>query len=110
MDNGKPDTNHKARQISRFGRYDIVDDKSGVFCDGRQQQQVCLAPCELRKNRAALKQLEIDGFTIGQDRIGETQKEIDELSRMIAESGNRSRPMRGSSAVRSATTFAALPM
>ena len=41
---------------------------------------------QLKKNRAALKQLEVARFTTGHDRIGETQKTIDELSRKIAES------------------------
>ena len=41
---------------------------------------------QLKKNRAALKTLETARFTIGHDRIGETQKAIDELSHKIAES------------------------
>jgi hypothetical protein len=41
---------------------------------------------QLRKNRAALKQLEIARFTTGQDRIGETRRKIGELSRKIADS------------------------
>ena len=45
---------------------------------------------QLKKNRAALKQLEMARFTIGQDRtrdrIGEAQKKVGELSRKIAES------------------------
>jgi hypothetical protein len=41
---------------------------------------------QLKKNRAALKQLEVARFTVGQDRIGETQKAIDALSRKISES------------------------
>ena len=41
---------------------------------------------QLKKNRAALKRLEIGRFTTGHDKIGETQKMIDELSRKIAES------------------------
>ncbi len=41
---------------------------------------------QLKKNRAALKQLEIARFTVGHDRIGETQKAIDELTRKISES------------------------
>src|ERR1700742_5166354 len=41
---------------------------------------------QLRKNRGALKQLEIARFTSGHDKIGETQKAIDELTRKIAES------------------------
>jgi uncharacterized coiled-coil protein SlyX len=41
---------------------------------------------QLKKNRAILKRLEFARFTVGQDKIGETQKTIDELSRKIAES------------------------
>ena len=41
---------------------------------------------QLKKNRAALKQLEVARFRVGQDGIGETQKAIDALSRKIAES------------------------
>ena len=41
---------------------------------------------QLKKNRTALKQLEVARFTTGHDRIGETQKTVDELSRKIAES------------------------
>jgi len=41
---------------------------------------------QLKKNRAALKQLEVARFTVGQDKIGETQKTIDTLSRKITES------------------------
>jgi uncharacterized coiled-coil protein SlyX len=41
---------------------------------------------QIKKNRAALKRLEIARFTVGHDKIGETQKTIDELSRKIAES------------------------
>ena len=41
---------------------------------------------QLKKNRAALKQLEVARFTAGHDRIGETQKAIDELARKIADS------------------------
>jgi len=41
---------------------------------------------QLKKNRAALKTLEVDRFTRGQDRHGESQKTIDELMRKISES------------------------
>ena len=41
---------------------------------------------QIKKNRAALKQLEIARFTVGHDRIGETQKAIDELTHKISES------------------------
>jgi hypothetical protein len=41
---------------------------------------------QIRKNRAALKQLEIARFTAGHDKIGETQKAIDELMRKISDS------------------------
>ena len=41
---------------------------------------------QLRKNRAALKQLEIAHFTTGRHRIAETQKKIGEISRKIADS------------------------
>ena len=41
---------------------------------------------QLKKNRAALKQLEVARFTGSHDRIGETQRAIDVLSRKIAES------------------------
>ena len=41
---------------------------------------------QLRKNRAALKQLEVARFAGSQDKVGETQKTIDELTRKIAES------------------------
>jgi uncharacterized coiled-coil protein SlyX len=41
---------------------------------------------QLKRNRAALKRLEIARFTVGHDKIGETQKAIDELSHKIAES------------------------
>ena len=41
---------------------------------------------QLKKNRAALKQLEVARFRVGQDRIGETQKTMDALSRKITES------------------------
>jgi len=40
----------------------------------------------IKKNRVALKQLEIARFTVGHDKIGETQKAIDELTRKISES------------------------
>ena len=41
---------------------------------------------QLKKNRAMLKQLEIARFTVGHDKVGKTQKTIDELARKIAES------------------------
>ena len=41
---------------------------------------------QLRKNRAALKTLEVARFTRGEDKLGETQKAIDEVRRKIAES------------------------
>jgi hypothetical protein len=41
---------------------------------------------QLKKNRAALKQLEVARFTVGHDKLGGAQKAIDELSRKIAES------------------------
>lgn len=41
---------------------------------------------QLKKNRAALKTLEVARFTRGEDRLGETQKTMDELTRKIAES------------------------
>ncbi len=41
---------------------------------------------QLKKNRAALKQLEVARFTVGQDRIGEAQKAMNVLSRKIADS------------------------
>lgn len=41
---------------------------------------------QLKKNRAAMKELEIARFSRGQDKRGETQKAIDELTRKIAES------------------------
>ena len=41
---------------------------------------------QLKKNCAALKTLEVDRFTRGQDRHGEAQKTIDELMRKISES------------------------
>jgi hypothetical protein len=41
---------------------------------------------QLKKHRTALKRLEIARFTVGHDKIGETQKAIDELSRKISES------------------------
>ena len=41
---------------------------------------------QLKKNRAMLKRLEIARFTIGHDKVGETQKTIDELACKIAES------------------------
>ena len=34
---------------------------------------------QLKKNRAVQKRLEIARFTIGHDKIGETQKTIDEI-------------------------------
>ena len=41
---------------------------------------------QLKKNRAALKRLEITRFTVGHDGIGETQRMIGEIARKIAES------------------------
>jgi hypothetical protein len=41
---------------------------------------------QLKKNRAALKTLELARFTGGQNKPGETQKSIGELTRKIAES------------------------
>lgn len=41
---------------------------------------------QLKKNRAALKKLEVSRFTVGHDGIGKTQKALDELARKIAES------------------------
>jgi hypothetical protein len=41
---------------------------------------------QLKKNRAMLKRLEIARFTVGQNKIGETQKTIDEVARKVAES------------------------
>jgi len=41
---------------------------------------------QLRKNRVALRTLEVGRFTHGQDKIGEAQKAIDEVMRKIAES------------------------
>jgi hypothetical protein len=41
---------------------------------------------QLKKNRAALKTLELARFTGGQNKPGETQKTIAELTRKIAES------------------------
>ena len=41
---------------------------------------------QLKKNRAALKALEVARFKGGHDKFGETQKAIAELERKIAES------------------------
>ena len=41
---------------------------------------------QLKKNRTMLKRLEIARFTVGHDKVGETQKTIDELACKIAES------------------------
>ena len=41
---------------------------------------------QLKKNRAALKQLEVARFAGGHDKVGETQKKIDGLTRKIGES------------------------
>ena len=41
---------------------------------------------QLRKNRAALKQLEGPRFAGSHDKIGDTQKTVDGLTRKIAES------------------------
>jgi hypothetical protein len=41
---------------------------------------------QLKKNRTMLKRLEIARFTVGHDKVGETQKRIDEIARKIAES------------------------
>jgi len=41
---------------------------------------------QIKKNRAVLKRLEVTRFTRGHDKVGETQKAIDELERKIAES------------------------
>jgi uncharacterized coiled-coil protein SlyX len=41
---------------------------------------------QLKKNRAALKTLEVARFTEGRDKLGKGQKTIDELTRKIAES------------------------
>jgi len=41
---------------------------------------------QLKKNRDVLKRLEIARFTVGHDKVGETQKTIDELAHKIAES------------------------
>lgn len=41
---------------------------------------------QLKKNRAALKQLEIARFAVGHDKVSETQKTIDGLACKIAES------------------------
>jgi hypothetical protein len=41
---------------------------------------------QLKKNRAALKTLEVARFTKGHDKLGDTQKAIEELARKIAES------------------------
>lgn len=41
---------------------------------------------QLKKNRAALKQLEVARFTVGHDKVGEAQQTIGELTRKIAES------------------------
>ena len=41
---------------------------------------------QLKKNRAALKKLEVVRFTTDHDRLGETRKAIGELMRKITES------------------------
>jgi hypothetical protein len=41
---------------------------------------------QLKKNRAMLKRLVIARFTVGHDKVGETQKRIDQIARKIAES------------------------
>jgi hypothetical protein len=41
---------------------------------------------QLKKNRAALKTLEVARFTSGEDKVGETQRAIEDLTRKIAES------------------------
>ncbi len=41
---------------------------------------------QLKKNRATLKRLEIARFTVGHDKVRETQKTIDELACKITES------------------------
>jgi septal ring factor EnvC (AmiA/AmiB activator) len=41
---------------------------------------------QLKKNRAALKTLEVARFTRGEDKLGETQKTMNELTRKIADS------------------------
>ena len=42
---------------------------------------------QLKKNRAVQKRLEIARFTIGHDKVGETQKAIDEIARKMAKWG-----------------------
>ena len=39
---------------------------------------------QLKKNRAMLKRLEIARFTVGHDKVGETQKTIDEAKKLFA--------------------------
>jgi hypothetical protein len=41
---------------------------------------------QLKKNRATLKTLEVARFTKGQDKLGGTQRAMDEVTRKIAES------------------------
>ena len=41
---------------------------------------------QLNRNREALKALEVARFTIGHDKVGQTEKAISELQRKIADS------------------------
>jgi hypothetical protein len=83
---GEPRTPHGPHPIlameslcygrKRIGRIAVADSNS----------MIAWHRVQLKKNRAALKKLEVARFTAGHDKLGETQKAIDELARKIAES------------------------
>src|ERR1700760_1165503 len=73
---------------SSYGLHPILALKS--LCYGRTRirriamvdsnSKIAWHRVQLRKNRAALKLLEVARFTNGHDKLGETQKAIDELA------------------------------
>src|ERR1700761_850080 len=82
--------NHPARRAASDSRDEIAGISSLArirnFAMADSNSKIAWHRVQLKKNRATLKRIEIARFTVGQDKVGETQKTIDELACKIAES------------------------
>jgi hypothetical protein len=75
-----------AARFSRENRRDMVVGESGELRMADSNSKIAWHRVQLKKNRAALKQLELARFAGNHDKIGDMRKTLDGLTRKIAES------------------------
>src|SRR3569832_1722730 len=68
----EPPRQHNRHQILAMEAAWYVGRESGVFAMADTDSRIAWHRVQLKKNRAALKQLEVARFTVGQNKIGET--------------------------------------